>query len=233
MKASIVACKTIENEIVMTMDKLSVNHPVHWIESGLHNYPERLRSNLQETIGGISGSDYTIMLFGLCGNALLGISSTESCLVVPRVDDCISLLLGGNDNRKQLERRATSYYLTKGWLTYENNIWQEYLKSVDKYGKEKTRSLFQVMLKYYTHLVVIDTGAYDTESFLEETKLIAEELNLSQKVVPADLTLLEKALQGDWSNSFSLVKPGTTTSLQNLGKCTTLVNNLTSGSNPT
>ena len=219
LNASIIACKTLENEINKAVEALGIDYPVYWIDSGLHNYPEKLKEQLQENIDQIKTSDYIIMLFGLCGNALLGISSKTSTLVIPKVDDCISMFLGGNEQRRKLENDYKAYYLTKGWLTYENNIWNEYQHSIEKYGRERTRSLFQIMLKHYTHLVVIDTGAYDTESFLKETKKIADELNLTHKLIPGDLALLYRALEGKWDHNFALIEPGQKISMQNMGKC--------------
>jgi len=159
------------------------------------------------------------MLFGLCGNALLGIGSKTSTLVIPKVDDCISMFLGGNEQRKNLENDYKAYYLTRGWLTYENNIWNEYQRSIEKYGRGKTRSLFQIMLKHYTHLVVIDTGAYNTGCFLKETKKIADELNLSLKTIPGDLSLLYQALEVKWAHNFALIEPGQKITMHNMGKC--------------
>lgn len=185
----------------------------------MHNYPHQLKEKLQQSIDEITDNDYIIMLFGLCGNALLGLSSQTANLVIPKVDDCISMFLGGNEKRRKRESTAKAYYLTKGWLRYENNIWHEYLRSVDEYGREKTRSLFNIMLKHYTHLAVIETGAYDTEGFLEKTRSIAREFNLAHQVVKSDLTLLYKALQADWETNFALIKPGHKVTLQDMGSC--------------
>jgi len=209
----------LENEINKAVDALGIDYPVYWIDSGLHNYPDKLKEKLQQSIDQIKGSDYIIILFGLCGNALLGIGSKTSTLVIPKTDDCISMFLGGNKQRRKLEIDYKAYYLTRGWLTNENNIWDEYQHSIEKYGREKTRSLFQIMLKHYTHLVVIDTGAYNTGSFLKETKKIADELNLVQKVIPGDLGLLYRALEGKWDHDFALIEPGQVISMQNMGIC--------------
>lgn len=75
------------------------------------------------------------------------------------------------------------------------------------------------MLKHYTHLAVIETSAYDTESFIEETRQIADELNLKHQLIPGDLTLLQKALQADWTNNFALIRPGQKITLHNMNAC--------------
>ena len=219
IKFAIIACKTLEDEVNKALENNNERFKLHWIESGLHNYPEKLKTALQDSIDSIIDSDYIILIFGLCGNALLGIESKTATLVVPRVDDCISLFLGGNKQRRQLENTARAYYLTSGWLRYENNIWHEYERSIERYGFEKTEKIFQILLKHYTHLVVIDTGAYDTEAFMAETKLIAETLGLEHKVVPAELGMLASAFNKSWEEGFALIPPGKKITLQDMGSC--------------
>jgi len=53
--------------------------------------------------------------------AVIGLKSEYSTLVIPKVDDCIGILLGSNDEYKtqQLQQPGT-YYLTKGWLKTKN-----------------------------------------------------------------------------------------------------------------
>lgn len=155
---------------------------------------------------------------------MLGLKSRRASLVIPKVDDCISLFLGGNHNRRKMENTARAYYLTRGWLRYENNIWQEYQRSIREYGLAKTRRLFGVMLKHYTHLVVIDTGAYKMDNFFEECREIAAELNLDLQVVPGDLTLLNKALLPEWDDHFTIIKPGREVTLRDMDTCKNLLN---------
>ena len=219
IETALVICKTLEDEVNLAIAKTGNTHQTYWIESGLHNYPDKLKIALQECIDSITGCDYIVLIFGLCGNALLGLKSRKAALVIPRVDDCISLFLGGNSKRRELENSARAYYLTKGWLRYENNIWKEYQRSLELYGLEKTRKIFGIMLKHYTHLVVIDTGAYDTTSFLEETRAIAAELGLEHAVIPGDLELITRAIKMDWEDGFVQIDPGREITLSDMGSC--------------
>ncbi len=219
MKIAVIACKTLEDEINLVIRQTGTNHQLFWIDSGLHNYPDRLKENLQQSISSVSGFDNIVLLFGLCGNSLIGLSSPDASLVIPKVDDCISMFLGSNSVRRELEKGFRAYYLTRGWLRYENNIWHEYERCLERYGQEKTRSIFRIMLKHYTHLVVIDTGAFDSEEFIAETKTIAQELTLEHKVIPGDLSLLRRALEQDWQSDFAIIKPGDKVSLPDMGTC--------------
>ncbi len=219
MKTALIACKTLEDEVNEALKNTDHSFSVYWIESGLHNYPDKLRENLQQCIDEIADCDYIVMAFGLCGNALLNLSSKSATLVIPKVDDCISLFLGGNDQRRQMESSAKSYYLTSGWLRYENNIWKEYLRSLEKYGPEKTKYIFGLMLKHYNYLTIIDTGAYDAGEFKKEAEKIAEALGLTLRVVLADLSLLQKSLFNNWGFDFAMIPPGRKVSLQDMNNC--------------
>lgn len=219
MNTAIIACKTLEDEVMQVIKKTGVDYPVHWIESGLHNYPERLKKSLQQAIDSLTEYDNIILFFGLCGNALIGLSSKNSTLVIPQVDDCISLFLGGNSTRRDMEKSFRAYYLTEGWLRYENNIWKEYQHCIEKYGQERTRSIFRVILKHYTHLVVIDTGSYDVNNFIKEAEMISDEFGLQLVVVPADLSLIFAALQNRWGKGFAVIKPQELVSMQSMNNC--------------
>lgn len=217
LKTLALACKTIAAEVELAAQKVKASFPILWIESGLHNCPDKLKQHLQEEIDRIANADCILMLFGYCGNALLGLASAKSSLVIPRVDDCISLLLGGNAQRNRLNSKAMAYFLTSGWLKHENNLWCEYEYCRNKYGPERTRQIFKIMLANYKNLNVIKTGAYDIDALIPKTKTIAAELDLKHVVVEGSLRLLCKALRGDWDHHFAIIEPGRPVTLQNLG----------------
>jgi hypothetical protein len=191
-----------------------VQHPVLWIESRLHERPDKLRSKLQEEINKISNVQYIAMAFGYCGSALTGIKSENSFLVIPRVDDCIALLLGSQAKRYLLSNETGTYYLTKGWLEYENSILNEYDRCSSRYGQERAKEITKIMLEHYRRLVVIDTGAYCVETCLEKIQKLANILNINYQVVPGSGDLLKKLLTGQWDNDFCIIPPGTKVTME-------------------
>ena len=146
MNAMILACETIRDEIDRARELTSVDYPIVWVESGLHNHPEKLRAVLQEHLD--SGNDYEriLMAFGSCGNSVIGLKTGDYELVIPRVDDCISLMIGSVERRMVIGKAGGTYFLTPGWLRGERNIWAEYEYSRDKYGEETARSIMEMML---------------------------------------------------------------------------------------
>ncbi len=216
MTSVIIACHTLMDELNMAIQETGCDYPVLWVESGLHLYTESLNRRLQEELNGLSNVDRVLMAFGYCGNALLGITPHSFQLVFPRVDDCISLLLGSQQARKAMSEEMGTYYLTKGWLEFENNIWQEYQHALKRYGKERTDRVFKQILAHYRRLAVIDTGAYEVPEFLATTEKIAEILKLTHQVVPGSTRYLKKLLTGPWDDEFVVIEPGTKITLEHL-----------------
>lgn len=207
MRNIIIACKTIADELNLAIKETGCNYPILWIDSGLHMHPELLRKRLQEELDHISNVDQVLLAFGLCGNSLIGITAPSYSIIFPNVDDCITLLLGSCQKRKDISQEMGTYFLTKGWLNYETNIWVEYQDAIKRYGKTKADRIFKIMLQHYKRLGIVETGAYDLDEFLEKTRLIAGDLKLEHQVIPGDLSYLKKLLTGPWDEGFIVIKP--------------------------
>lgn len=209
MDTILIACETIKKEIELAMDKTGRRYPVKWIESGLHENPDKLKIHLQERLDESAEIDRILMAFGFCGNAVMGLKTGDFELIIPRAEDCISLLLGSNEKRRETVDLSHTYFLTEGWLENEENIWKEYLYVVNKYGQARADKVFQIMLKNYNHLAAIDTGAFDYDKFYQEILEIAETLKLNPVKVKGDLSFLEKLLTGPYpEREFLILKPG-------------------------
>ena len=66
MRTVIIACKTLEDELNHAIKSTGVAYPVHWIESGLHNYPKKLNTRISELLDRIE-ADRVLMALGFCG----------------------------------------------------------------------------------------------------------------------------------------------------------------------
>jgi hypothetical protein len=203
-----IACRTIEDEINAVAKALPGSCPIRWVESGLHNFPAKLKDRIQQEIDFADGAENILLLFGYCGNSVEGLRASRSRLVLPKVDDCISLLLGSNKSRLEVGNEAHSYFLTDGWLRYGNKIYREYLHCVQKYGQKRALSIFRTMLANYSALAFIDTGTYDLDDLMAKTSEFSASLNLTQMVVPGNLSLIGKAFREEWDEDFLKVPPG-------------------------
>ncbi|WP_411681025.1 DUF1638 domain-containing protein [Clostridium thailandense] len=216
MNRLIIACKTIADELNLVVNEVGCKYPILWIESSLHINPESLRKRIQEELDHISNIDQVILAFGYCGNALLGLKSADYQIIFPRVDDCITMLLGSCEKRKKVSSEMGTYFLTRGWLEYEKNIWVEYQDTVKRYGKAKADRLYKVILGHYKRLGIIKTSVCNTAEFLEKTQQIANDLNLKQEIIDGTLSYIKKLLTGPWDEEFVTVGPNETIALEHI-----------------
>jgi hypothetical protein len=208
MSTIIVACNTIADELNLAIRTTATPHPVYWIDSKLHTKPEKLREQIQGSLDRISNVSTILLAFGFCGAGLAGVRSTTSRLILPRVEDCISLLLGSEQIRRQVSRETASYYLTRGWIESENNIGDQCDYCTRKFGPDRGLRIMKEMLKHYRHLTLIDTGAYDITSYGRKIGELAAKLGLTDKIITGSQRLLQKLLTGPWDEEFVLVDPG-------------------------
>ncbi|MBB6217350.1 hypothetical protein HNQ80_003469 [Anaerosolibacter carboniphilus] len=213
MNSLIVACKTIGDELNMAIRETGCNYPILWIESGLHLYPDSLRKRLQEELNHLSNVDQVLLAFGFCGNSLVGLTASNYRLIFPHVDDCITLLLGSTERRKEISNEAGTYFLTKGWIDFEKNIWVEYQETVSRYGQARADRIYKTILQHYKRLGIIDTGAYELENLLESSELMAKDLKLNHEVFPGTLRYMKKLLMGPWDEEFVVIEPGESVTL--------------------
>ena len=208
MTTEIISCRTLETELTKAMRDTGTDYPVHWLESGLHDDPKKLTSAYRELFDSIR-ADRVLMAMGYCGNALAGLPVGRFELIIPRADDCITLLLGSHARREAIGREKAAYYLTEGWMRGERNLWVEYQAMVEDYGEELAQELAGDMYAPYRTLALLDSGAEDVAPLVEKTKIIADTLHFRQEVIPATLEFLKQLLTGPWpENRFLRIPPG-------------------------
>ena len=208
MKTVVIACKTIEQELLASMKETGCEYPVLWLESGLHNWPDKLRNRIQELLDSCEGCDTVLLAMSFCGNSVVGLETHDFRLVIPRSDDCITLLLGSLQRRQ--EAKAT-YFLTEGWLKGELNLWKEYQNCLAKYGEKRGKRIFSALLAHYKNLALVDTGCFDRESLEKQVREIAAVLGLEYICLDGTLDHLKQLLIGPWAEEcFVLIEPHST-----------------------
>ena len=203
----IIACATVMEEI---LPLLPPDVECKKVEPALHLYPDKLKASLQDLIDEITADTEIIILgYGLCSMAAVGLKANESTLIIPCVDDCVSMFLGGQKfYKRQLEKEPGTYFLSKGWIDAGVTLIDELRQTEDRLGKSAAEKIKKRMLKEYKRLAYIDMGHDNQEYYREFARKAAEELNLKYKEIKGTTELMSRMLNGPWDDKFIVAPPG-------------------------
>ena len=192
------------------------------MEQGLHDEPDRLRTEVQKALDNtldIQGREYDASLlgYGLCSNGIVGLSA-KIPIVVPRGHDCITLLLGSKDRYQEyFDSHRGVYWYSPGWIESGKQPSKERYEKLleeykEKYGDDNAQYLMEVeqsWIKEYNWATFIDWGLTDSSEYKNYTKRCAEFLHWKYEELKGSPDLMQKLIDGDWSESeFLVVKPG-------------------------
>jgi hypothetical protein len=208
-----IACPAVLGELA---DGATEGIDCHELEAQLHVSPERLKDALRAAVAEADVPGATIVLgYGLCSNSVLGLKTEHATLVVPRVDDCIAMMLGSNEAfSAESEKERGSYYVAKAYLEECDTIMSEHEKLVDKRGRERAEQMMRLLLKHYTRIVLIDTGRYDMEPHRARVADFAATFDLAVEEVPGTTRILDALVEGGWGDDFVVAPPGHELTLQ-------------------
>ncbi|NLY70970.1 MAG: DUF1638 domain-containing protein [Clostridiales bacterium] len=219
MRNAIIACKMISDEIILAMSITNCRYPIIWLDDSLHMSPSKLHDRLQEEIKKLNKYhyDYILFAYGYCGNAFINIESGNSSLVIPKINDCIDMLLYGTDVKS---KHKGCYYLTRGWLENDLAIGKEYDLCIQRFGEKRAKRIMDVMLANYNSMVMIDTGAYDIKKYEMQAKTLADRLGLDLLTVKGNIQILVDMFSGKWNDQlFCILEPQNTISMYHFDGC--------------
>jgi hypothetical protein len=203
----LIACPAVTGELATGATE---GVDCHELEAHLHVKPDSLKVALREAVAALDEPGVTIVLgFGLCSNAVLGLTTLHATLVVPRVDDCIAMLLGSNEAfSREAEKERGSYYLAKAYLDECSTVVSEHEAMVAKYGRERAERMMRLVLKHYRRIVLVDTGRYTLEPLRERVRDVAELYDLEVEEVPGTTRILDGLVAEEWGDDFIVAPPG-------------------------
>ena len=209
-KSILIACETLKEEVEKLMESIDKKPDVVWMEGGLHISPENLRDHIQMEIEKHDGNyEEIILVYGFCGGGVEALETKTSTLIIPRVEDCISILLGGDSERSKVNEIDKPFFLTKGWVRTINEMEGLNFKSIKKkYGDELAKKLYKEICGSYCNIDIIDTGAYKIEEIDDELVEILDALQLPSKTIGCNLIMMEQLLNRKWNENFVIKRPG-------------------------
>jgi hypothetical protein len=202
----VIACRVMEDEILNVTGK---EHDISFIQYDYHDYPERLRTKIQDEIDRAVDYRYIILCFGLCGGATDGIRANSCPVIIPKTDDCISLFLGSKEKYDQLRKReGGTFFLTQGWIKYGNDALKDYQKWQIRYGEQKASWLIKEIYKAYTRVSLIKHSFTDTTSCSLYAEQLATFLGISMDTLLGDLDMFRRLFSNEWDDDFIQLQPG-------------------------
>lgn len=209
MHTVILACSSLTDYVRDAQEKQKTSYPVLIADRKYHAEPEKMKKVLAEMLARLpEETDTVLVAMGFCGGSWDSVQ-VDRKVVIPRADDCISLLLHTDDvycpNRKEtghlymMEKDPGDFSLEKMF----GNI------SIDYPGWDRD-SLFHMWFDNYRYLDIIDTGLYDcyTEEYAEEAQKNADLFHGTLDYVRGSNRLLEKLVSGRWDEQFLVAQPG-------------------------
>jgi len=175
MKNIAIVCDVMKDEFTRYKNDTDNSLECVFLEQHLHNTPDVMNKKLQEVIDGVDGNYDKILLgYGLCSNGVVNLKSEKHEIIIPKVDDCISLFLGSREKYiEEFRKDPATYYLCRGWIEYggdpyrgyllwtgqENRIPESWLGNRkvygQKYDREMAEFLFVEIMKNYNQVTLI------------------------------------------------------------------------------
>jgi hypothetical protein len=190
---------------------------VTYMDYGLHRVPGKMTPALQEVLDSIEEPSLVVLGYGLCGNGLKGLQAGKHTLLVPRVDDCIALLLGSRKAYiRQFEAVPGTYYLSKGWLESGSHPLKEYEEYVPRYGEKEAMWIMDQQYQHYERLVLVAHSQADLDAYrapAQEVARFCQRWDMRYEEILGSDTyvrrLIELAANPDQADSeFLVIPPG-------------------------
>ena len=213
---SIIACKILQSALEEMLPE-PLRERTQFMDYGYHRTPTLMNQTLQAAIDAIEEPGRIVLGYGLCGNGLDGIKAGKHTLIIPKVDDCIALLLGSRRAYlREMQKAPGTYYLNKGWLESGSDPLKEYNEYTEKYGAEEAAWIMDQQYRHYERLVLIahdksDLKTYrpqalEVASFCRQWDMRYEEILGSDRFIRRLAEIIEDPDKAD--DEFVVVPPG-------------------------
>ena len=215
---TVIACKILQSALEEMLPE-RLRQRMHFMDYDLHRSPARMNQTLQAAIDAIEIPGKIVLGYGLCGNGLDGIRAGKHTLIIPKVDDCITLLLGSRQAYlREVHVAPGTYYLSKGWLESGSHPLKEFREYSEKYGAEDAAWIMDQQYRNYERLALIAHNQNDLNHYRPQALEVArycqqwgmrfEEILGSDRYIRRLVEIIEDPDKAD--DEFVIVMPGNT-----------------------
>ncbi len=231
MLLKLISCNVFQREASLCLARSPHVIDPEYTELGEHVRSAGLRQIIQDKIDATEATgknyDAILLLFGLCGNATVGLQAKRIPLVIPRAHDCCTILLGSRSKFVEHFGQAPSTpfssigYLERGEYFLRtgddgNSMVQTgdaFKEMVEKYGEEDAKYIWAEMHPSHGNdkAVFIDLPETSHLGYAEKFKAKAEEAGKESVRLEGSIRLIDNLLQGHWDEKEYLVVPPAST----------------------
>jgi len=192
-----------------------------------HNKPDILRADLQARINAaatVRGYDLFLLLFGLCGNATVGLTCHVK-MVMPRIHDCCTMFMGSKDKflqefgDKLSMRWCTSGYYERSYIknglddtpSKSHKIYAEYRALVEQYGEDNAEYIWDALHPEIEtpEAAYIRISGFEMPGHQDGFRQLVEKQGKTLRLLEGDTTYLKDMINGPWDNNrFLTINPG-------------------------
>ena len=223
----ILSCSSLLLHVEAAQTKMHTRFPVVNLDRRLHAEPKRMRSSILETLEALPPSCETVLAaMGYCGGSWNHIPLSRR-VVIPKVDDCITLLLHTDDTpHGNLKEAGHMYFRDCDTGAYSIESMKEEICRT--YGMEFGTSIFGSWFQNYTNADISDTRVYDcySEEYVTEEQKNADLIRCSLGYVEGSNRILEKLVSGQWDAQFIVLESGQEMTEQDFGLSTQDINTM-------
>ena len=153
--------------------------------------------------------DTVLVAMGYCGGSWEKVPHRQK-LVIPCVDDCVTLFLHTDNTRRFNKKEADTMYVFDKTTEDDNYSIPCIRKQLFKeHGEYNGDMIFKSWFGPFHHLGIIDTGCYDcySEEFVEYAQESADLIFADLDYVEGSNIVLEKLVSGRWDEQFLVFPP--------------------------
>lgn len=207
----ILACSSFRDYLSAAQKKMHTDLPVIWLDERLHRDPALMREAILSELERLPETVKTVLVcMGFCGGSWADVPARQR-IVIPRADDCVSILLH-TARRRGFDLKDPGHLYVKGPDPRAASFKEIFRRMTETADEEAKRAHHKRWRDSYCGIDVIRAGIYDcdAEDYLAPVREDARFLEAEMRTVEGSNLILEKPVSGRWDDCFCVFEPGTT-----------------------